>query len=120
MDKPYWIDELFSSIDAKDTERFVKFLTKDGTFIFANYPPVSGRDNLIGFLNEFFKSIKALNHNVRNYIFSGNNIAAEGIVTYTRLSGTELTVKFCNVFTLENNLIKNYNIYIDASQLYVE
>jgi ketosteroid isomerase-like protein len=103
-----------------DSNKFVRFLTEDGTFVFANYPPVTGTDNLIQFLDVFYSSIKSLKHEVKNCIISGDFVAAEGMVTYTRHSGTELTVKFCNIFTMQGNLVKNYNIYIDASKLYEE
>jgi hypothetical protein len=41
-----------------------------------------------------------------------------GDVTYTRHDGSALEAKFANVFKMEGDLIKEYNIYVDASDLY--
>lgn len=33
-----WVVDLFKSIDAKDTDKFISFLTQDGEFRFGNGP----------------------------------------------------------------------------------
>lgn len=120
MNNPIWIDELFKTIDSMVPAKFVQFLAEDGTFIFANYPPVTGRDNIIQFLDVFYKSIKSLSHNVKNCIIVDDNVVTAGTVTYTRHNDTQLAVKFCNIFKMDGGLVKNYNIFIDASKLYEE
>lgn len=118
MSIPNWINELFESIDSKNTEKFVSYITEDGEFIFANMPPAVGRSNIIEFLNNFFPSIKQLKHNVSE-VFSFNDVVVmKGKVTYTRHDDSTLSVKFCNIFNMETGKIKKYDIYMDSSQLY--
>jgi hypothetical protein len=42
----------------------------------------------------------------------------EGIVTYTRLDGTTLTLPFVNVFDLRGGKVARYLIYIDNRELF--
>jgi len=118
MNKPQWIDELFASIDAKDSDKFLSFLTEDAAFAFANFPPAIGQNAIREFLGNFFNSINGLQHTINQVIISSTSIICKGIVTYTRLNGTELSVKFCNVFDVVVDKVKYYDIYIDASILY--
>ena len=119
MNNPSWIIELFATIDGMNAEKFCEFMTNDGTFHFANYPPVTGRDNLIVFLDNFYKSIKGLHHTDLHTISTPEKVVTYGTVTYTRHNDTQLAVKFCDVFLMEGKLIKLYDVFIDASQLYI-
>ena len=59
---PAWLAELFRAIDARDTERFVSFITEDGSFIFGNAPAVNGRQGIreavAGFLRALTKGMR--------------------------------------------------------------
>lgn len=118
MSIPHWIKDLFESIDSKNTEKFVSFITDDGEFIFANMPPVVGKKNIIEFLNNFFPSIKQLKHDIFEVYSFEAVIVIKGIVTYTRHDDSNLSVKFCNIFHMEESKISKYDIYMDSSQLY--
>jgi limonene-1,2-epoxide hydrolase len=113
-----WTIELFRSIDAKDTRRFVAFLTEDAQFRFGNAPPAIGASAITAMLDGFFASIKGLRHEVRKTWTVPDHVLCEGTVTYTRLDGTTLSVPFVDIFAMQGRLIKDYLIYLDASQLY--
>jgi hypothetical protein len=113
-----WITDLFRSIDAKDTGKFVGFLTEDGQFRFGNAPPAIGRAAITALLDGFFGSIKGLRHDVANTWTMPDHVICEGMVTYTRHDGSTLSVPFVDIFAMRGKLIKDYLIYIDASQLY--
>jgi hypothetical protein len=115
-----WTTELFRSIDAKDTRRFVGFLTEDGQFRFGNAPPALGRQAIASLLDGFFASIKSLSHDVAKTWTVPDHVICEGTVTYTRHDGSTLSVPFVDVFVMQGKLIKDYLIYIDASQLYAK
>lgn len=117
MSIPSWITDLFKTIDSRDAVKFADFLTLDGEFIFGNLSPVQGRENIITFLDAFFKSIHSISHRVDNCWAVEDRVIVEGFVTYTRHDGTSLGVKFCDIFTMEGNLIKRFDIFIDNSQL---
>lgn len=120
MKAPTWITELLNSIDEMNPTKNAEYITDDAIFALANIPPIVGKTNITAFLDGFYKSIKGLKHELNNYIAGGDYIVTTGMVTYTRHSGSELTVKFCNVFQMEGSLIKHYDVYVDSSALYNE
>ncbi len=112
------LDSLFEAIDSKDAARFATFINEDGTFIFGNAPEVVGRSNIFNAVDEFFKSIKSINHTIDGSIQNETELAIYGTSEYTRHNGTKLLTPFCNIFKFKNGLIQKYQIYIDLSQLY--
>ncbi|MBX3042493.1 MAG: nuclear transport factor 2 family protein [Candidatus Kapabacteria bacterium] len=119
MNNPHWIDDLSASIDSMDTAKFVSFMTDDAVLTFGNAPAVAGKDNIFQVIDGFFKSIKKLVHHDYITIQEANKVVVPGTVTYTRHDDTILSVGFCNVFTMKDNLISEYRIYVDISQLYI-
>jgi hypothetical protein len=45
-------------------------------------------------------------------------VICHGIVTYTRHDSSTLSVPFANIFRLDGDLIREYLIYVDVSELY--
>lgn len=111
---------LFNGIDEKDHNVFGKFLTEDAQFRFANHPPVVGKDNIVNFLEGWFQSIAAIRHSDLSVREGDGLVLTEGTVTYTRHSGSTLSVPFANVFNMADGKIKDYLIYVDNSTLYTE
>ena len=64
MDRDDWIRQLFQSIDDRDIEAFLAFLSGDVLFRFGNAQPVKGRAAVGNVLRGFFAGIKALHHDV--------------------------------------------------------
>lgn len=110
--------ELFTAIDAMDSERFVRSLTPDAVFRFGSAPPVTGRDAIGNAVGNFFSSIAGLRHALTATINDNGTLVCEGEVTYTRHDGSEITLPFANVFELEDGLIAHYKIYADIGPLY--
>ncbi|MCH9695953.1 MAG: nuclear transport factor 2 family protein [Gammaproteobacteria bacterium] len=111
---------LFEAIDNKDAAGFAAYLTDDASFRFANAPAVKGREAIIEAVSNFFESIAASQHHVAKSIMTSSTLVVEGEVTYTRISGSKLTVPFADVFEFNGSLICDYKIYIDIGQLYTE
>jgi len=109
---------MYKAIDAKSGAGMCEFVTEDATFKFANLPAVEGKNNILAFLDGFFQSIKAIRHTNIQYRNSGNEWFANGTVTYTRHNDTTLAVPFAVLLNMRENLIKDYLIYVDASELY--
>lgn len=112
------VEGLFHAIDTKNTDQFVSYLTDDSIFTMGDSPSVSGKENIRTAVGQFFQSIKDISHTVNDTIVSNDDLVTPGSVTYTRHDDTTLTVNFCNVYKLENDKIKDYNVFIDLSQLY--
>ena len=112
------ITRLVHSIDTTDSHAFASFLTPDALFKFANQEPVIGKEAARQTVAEFLSSIKAIHHDVLDVWEKEGATACHGIVTYTRHDSSQLRVPFANVFKMQGDLIQEYLIYVDASQLY--
>lgn len=112
------IESLMNAIDAKDTNKFISFLTDDCTFTFGNSMPVIGKEAIFNSVSAFFNSIASLRHTIPDYCQCNDRVVFHGEVTYTRHNGSELTVKYCNYFYMQGELISSYNIFADISELY--
>lgn len=114
------IQKLSRAIDAMDGAGFATFVTGNASFRFGNLPTVVGKENIRAAVEGFFSSIKGLSHRLTNIVESGDFAFVQGDVTYTRHSGSTLTVPFCNVFRMNGALIQSYEIYVDISALYAQ
>ncbi len=112
------LNPLFAAIDVMDSDTFTSFFTQDGVFRFGNAEPVIGKDNIHAAVTGFFGSIKGLRHEVADVKDTGDVIVSHGWVTYTRHNDSTLTVPFCNIFNMHGGKIKDYLIFVEASQLY--
>jgi len=112
------LDDLFAKIDAKDTERFLEFLTDGASFRFGSAPPVRGQEAIHAAVDGFFASIAGSKHKLTRIIDDAGILVCEGEVTYTRHDATEVTLPFASFLELEGDLISNYKIYADAGPLY--
>ncbi len=68
MNRQEWINKLFQSIDEKDTDYFVSFLTDDCELIFGNAPSVKGKDAIHAVISGFLDSIKVFSHTLPEWI----------------------------------------------------
>lgn len=114
------LDDLFGSIDEKNTERFLRFLTDDAVFRFGSGPEVRGRDAIRDAVNEFFSTIDECRHVLHNILTDDGVLVCEGEVTYTRQDGCEITLPFANILEFAGEHISRYKIYADASPLYAD
>jgi hypothetical protein len=113
-----FIPNVFRNVDKNDSRAFVEAMTEDGAFRFANNPAVEGRENIFQFLEGFFGSIKGLKHTNLEYWYQDDNWFVTGDVTYIRHDESTLEAKFANVFKMKGDLIDQYLVYVDASELY--
>lgn len=111
------VKQLFASIDRKDADAFVSFLTQDASFRFGNMPVINGRQEVKKGVVLFFSGIKSLRHSVHDVWEQDDAIICEGEVTYTRLDGSELALPFADILRMKGDLIRDYRIYMDISAL---
>jgi len=112
------LDELFVAVDAKDTERFLRFLTDEASFRFGSVPSVQGKEAIRAAVDGFFSTIAGCHHVLARVVVEDDVTICEGEVTYTRHDATEVTLPFANVFEFNGGLISAYKIYADAGPLY--
>lgn len=115
-----FLDDLFESIDDRNTDRFLHFLTDDAIFRFGSAPQVQGQSQIRDAVNEFFATIAGCKHTLHNILADGDTLVCEGEVTYTRHDETEITLPFVNVFEFAGDRISQYKIYADSAPLYAD
>jgi ketosteroid isomerase-like protein len=116
--EPGWLRPLFGMIDAADAAGFCSHLTEDALFRFGNAPPVQGRPAIEQAVSQFFASIRRSRHQLVRVWPAAGAVALEGVVTYTRLDGTEITLPFADTMVLREDRIAEYYIYLDIAPLY--
>lgn len=114
------IDELFCAIDAKRADAFSGFLAEDCVFRFGNQAAVIGRPAVTAYVAAFFDSIRAIEHRIEDAWHVDGAVVCHGLVTYTRLNGSQMTVPFANALKLVDRKIGEYLIFADTSALYSE
>ena len=119
MDRTEWTTALFASVDAKNTPRFLTFLSDDAAFRYANAPASVGKAAIGAAVDAFFAMIRASKHDILNAWAHPDHVIVQGNVTYTRHDGRALTLPFANILGTRGGLIHDYRIYIDATPLFV-
>lgn len=118
MSQTTWIRKLFQTIDAKDTESFLSFLSDDAQLRFGSAPLVVGKDAIRGAIDGFFAGIEALQHRIMQTWEHPDVAICQGEVTYTRTDGSQVILPFMNLFAMEGDRIQEYLVYIDMGPLY--
>ncbi len=118
MQTPVWVHQLFKTIDAKDANGFISYLTEKAQLRFGNGPVVTGREKIRGMIAGFFSSIRALRHVISETWIHSDVVILQGEVTYTRKDGSQITLPFMNLYRMKGNLIDQYLVYVDLSPLY--
>jgi ketosteroid isomerase-like protein len=118
MDRDSWIRDLFRCVDAKDSDGWIEFLAPDARFRFGNAAVVEGRTAIHEAITAFFASISELRHDLVDVWHHPDTVICRGEVIYTRLDGSTLSIPFVNVLKLDGGLIRDYLVYVDASELH--
>lgn len=118
MSTPTWTSELFAAIDAKDTKRFLSFLTPHAAFRFGSAPQVIGHEAIAAAVDGFFAGIRSSTHVILDTWTEARHVICRGEVTYTRLDSRVVAVPFVDVFLMQDGLIAEYLIYIDIAPLF--
>jgi len=113
-----WLTQLFQSVDNRDTDTFIAFLSDDILFRFGNAAPVNGKAAVSEVLRGYFGSIKGIHHDLDSSWDEETVVICHGTVTYTRHDLTTLRVPFANILGLDNLLINKYLVFVDVSLLH--
>ena len=112
------VSAAYQSIDSADAAKFASFISPGGIFRFANIPAVKGNKAIEEFVAGFFKSLKGIRHSNLESWSVADAIFVNGNVKYTRHNDTSLEVPFSCTWKMKDELIDEYLIFIDNSELY--
>lgn len=118
MSTDNFIKNMYRVVDAMEGAKLAEMMTENGIFRFANIPAVEGREAIAAFLDNFYQSIKKIEHSRLEDWQVEDTRFATGIVTYTRYNDTTLSVPFSVILKMQGDLIHEYLIFVDTSELY--
>lgn len=118
MENNKLVQSAFKAVDNSDAKALAALMTDDAMFRFSNNPEVTGKENIVPFLEGFFSSIKGTKHDQIEHWEIPDGVVMNGKVTYTRLDGSKYSCWFSNTFKLKEGKIKEYLIFVDNSKLY--
>ena len=117
MAETRWYERILETVDAKDSEGFVSFLTDDATFKWGARPAVEGTDAIKDYVDAFLDMFDGTRHVVLETLESGDTRVCRGEVTYLMKDGREIPTPVCNIFHMDGDRIRDYLIHIDPSPL---
>lgn len=118
MEFKTFVNKVYQSIDRKDASGFAAYIAPNGIFRFANNQAVTGTAAIEAYVAGFFQSLKGISHSNLESWRAEDAIFVNGRVKYTRLNDTTLELPFSCTWKMTDQLIDQYLIYIDSSELY--
>jgi ketosteroid isomerase-like protein len=109
------VKRLFEVGEAKNSDEFVTFFTKNAEYRFGNAESAIGRTAIRDAVANFFPLIKSLYHDIQGTWEQGNLLLVEMNVIYTRHDGKVVTIPVADTFRFEGGLIKDMRIYADTT-----
>ena len=109
---------IFAAIDAMDADKFNSYLTADVRFRFANADPAIGHAAVKEGVEAFWATIDGLTHHILNSWDFGETTIVQIDVEYRRKDGKSVTTPNADILVFENDLVKDWQIYIDVAPVY--
>lgn len=112
------VTSTFADIDALDPDKFVRHLTPDVSFRFANADPVIGQAGVRDAVAGFFGTIDGMTHHIRQVWEIGDTVIVQVDVEYRRKDGKTVTVPNVDILTFGGDLVRDWQIYIDLAPVF--
>jgi ketosteroid isomerase-like protein len=113
--------KLFDAFASRDVDSFVACLADDVALSFGNVGPVDGPAAARSTLEQIYRVVQKITHEVRREWIIGRDLLVDAMVTYDRHDGKSITVPCISVITTnDDGLISTYRIFIDASPVFAE
>lgn len=113
-----WIPRLLRSIDERDWDTFVSYLTDDAEFRYGSGSTAVGRESIKSAADMAVSPFAAVEHEIVSVWEGPDSTVVEGKVTYEWPDGYRQTLGFVNRFMMRDSLIAKYHIFIDPSPLF--
>ena len=95
-----------------DVDELVSYFAEDGTYHNMPFDPVTGREDLIGFIGGFIKDWTQTDWDILTLVGDGDVVIAERL-DRTKVGHTAIDLPCCGVFILEDGKIKMWRDYFD-------
>ena len=109
----------YAELDANDHEVFQQRFAPDAEFAFNDVDPVTGVDEIAGFVEGWKGNFQAVEHELNNIIVDPSSTTAgvEITVRYVFPNGEEVIVKGCAFLGFSGGRIVGWRVYVDTSRL---
>lgn len=114
MDNERIIREFIAAWSRLDAAELVTYFTEDGTYYNMPIQPVTGRENLQGFIHNFLSAWEKTDWEILNIVADGDLVFAER-VDRTVVAGRKVDLPCVGVFEMENGKIKMWRDYFDMA-----
>jgi len=108
---------LFASIDRFDSEAFSAFFAEDATYVFANHPPIQGRDAIVAAAAEFWVTLEGIEHELVQIIPFPGGFVSQLAITFALSAGRTVELPVAVITRTADGLIRDHRIYVDATPL---
>jgi ketosteroid isomerase-like protein len=116
-----WVNDFFSDVDTVRIEKLAAWFADDIDLRFANNPAIHDKQTALHVLGEFFGTIAGMKHNVQTLVGTGDEVAQQAIVTYTRVDGRHVPLPVSSYLHRDGaGKLDRLWIYIDMNPLYAE
>ncbi len=111
------VTELYQAVDAMSIEKLGTFLAPDLRFQLGNFDSVKGKPAVLDANAAFFQIIADMAHTIDGIWSHNDDVFCKGHVHYTRLDNSKLTLPFATALHLKDDLIQDYQVYVDVTPL---
>jgi hypothetical protein len=108
---------LFARGEAFDSEGFATFFTDKPLYHFGDWPPCFTKQAIIDSVANFFASVSALYHDIRNMWEVGDVLFVEMDVQYWRKDGSSVTLPCADIVRFEGDKVLELRIFMDANPI---
>ena len=118
MNEQFMVD-MFAAADSRDIPRFLRYLTDDVAFRFANAPTLHGHAQVTEALTTLFQTVGKLRHTMVGVHSCGGVWAVETVVHFEDRHGRSFSVPACSLMVLGDDRVRDYKIFMDNSQMFL-
>jgi ketosteroid isomerase-like protein len=113
------IVDMFAAADSRDIPKFLRFVTDDVAFRFANAPTVHGHAQVTEGLTALFQMVKKLRHTIVGVHHFGDVWAAETVTHLEDGYGRSFSCPACNLMIPRGDRVADYRVFIDISAMFL-
>lgn len=111
------IDTLVSAYNRGDVETLASLYRDDITYWSAIGGDQVGRDEVVGHLHELHELLPDEQMRAETVVTDGEVVVAEFVSTGTSPAGEPYSLRFTEVFTLDDGAIASIKVYLDPEQV---
>jgi len=107
----------YRAVDAMDLEGFLGFVHPEATMRVANWPVVSGTENIRALVEGAWRQWRVLRHRIENVWEEGDTTIVEAMIDHTLADGRDVTTPCVTIVQWRNGKLFRHRAFEDPSPL---